>query len=411
MKKTRFLCVMCATLLSAVSLTGCNSKTYHVKFTNGNELVTEKDYKENEEITAPADPEGYEDEAKHKTYTFDGWYDNDVKYEPGLTATKDYNFSATFTEEDTQYHVYFKKSADDANPNVQTLTYGADIVVPDDLDSYKKDHYWYDFVGWFDGDTQLKDGDTCKGDQTFTAKFEQGDLVEYTVTFYDYYGEEISTETGIWEDEVSIPGVLPYVDSEGYDWNFTHFEDEDGETIEEGDTFADTLDHEYYAQYEKGDLHVYTAHIYKFGETDPTDFNYDLSLEGDNSWISVRQSVLACLPNDTATEHYTFGELVPIAAPREYDAFSYNVSKVDKYFEQTDTFGPDSHFKFVDNTDSDAGWNTGMGKIEFTANKGTAYLDTIVDDFVLDFNTSSGNDNRLAIGTNIIYIGKESKEM
>ncbi len=75
-------------LIAVSILSNCNkTKTYHVKFTNGNEV-----------IVAPTDPEPYVEE--HKKYTFDAWYDEEFKIETGLTATKDYNFDAKFTSED-----------------------------------------------------------------------------------------------------------------------------------------------------------------------------------------------------------------------------------------------------------------------------------------------------------------------
>lgn len=173
--------------LMAVSLlANCDkTKTYHVKFTNGNQVVDEKDYKENEVIIAPEDPAPYEKD--HKTYTFEAWLDGETKFEDGLKATQNYNFNAKFDDgEETIYYVYFKENEDDKEPDVQRLAFGDPIRIPGDLSDYKgDDYYWHRFTGWYDGETKLEENAKCKGNQTFIAKFEKSENpVTYFATFH-----------------------------------------------------------------------------------------------------------------------------------------------------------------------------------------------------------------------------------
>lgn len=174
MKKKTILGTLSVAFLATVTLASCGptTKTYHVKFTNGNEVVNEKDYKENEVIVAPEDPAPYEKD--HKTYTFDAWYDGEDKFEPGVTkATKNVEYIAKFNGVDIKYTVTFMNEGEEF-AKITDAKYGDSIEPPQNdptKDSDKK--YDYEFDDWYYQDTEipLEDGDTVEGNTVLEARY------------------------------------------------------------------------------------------------------------------------------------------------------------------------------------------------------------------------------------------------
>lgn len=124
MKKFVFIMPFMAIAL----LANCGGKTYHVTFTNEGEKVSEKDYKENEEIVAPENP--VKPDGDHKVYTFDGWYDSEVKYEKGMKATRDYNFVAAFNVDDV-YDMNFYESSGTKINTISVLSSNPTLTFPE----------------------------------------------------------------------------------------------------------------------------------------------------------------------------------------------------------------------------------------------------------------------------------------
>lgn len=205
MKKIKFLGGMSAAFLAAVTLASCgpqpSAKTYHVKFTNGNEFVDEKDYKENEEIKAPADP------TPETGYTFDGWYEGEFKFVTGLKATKDYNFEAKFSKE-SEFTVTFKEGGTVVDTKKITAS-SKKITAPT---AEEHDHYenfrWHCEADNIDIDSEGEYEFAELKDYTFEW---DADPIEYTISFYEDNptpgnAEPLFTETlTIEDDKITAP--------------------------------------------------------------------------------------------------------------------------------------------------------------------------------------------------------------
>ena len=145
------------------------------------------------------------------TYTFDGW-STDPNATSGTaeaslpTVAGNVTYYAIFTAETNEYTVTYNAGAHGAlvGASTDTVLYNE---YPDYVPGITEDT-GYDFIGWSsDGGTTLLDADGVKaiavtGNITYTAYYEKE---EYTVTFYDYDGTVLGTETVKYEDGATAP--------------------------------------------------------------------------------------------------------------------------------------------------------------------------------------------------------------
>lgn len=221
MKKLGLL-VMPIITISILASCSPKTKTYHVKFTNGNEIIEEKDYKENEVIVAPSNPAPYEKD--YKTYTFEAWYDDEFKFETGLTATKNYNFDAKFTSEYVIYTAVFHAKGED-----QKVDFNATDTIkttPDTGDTPSTGHTLY----WLIGNEKVKPGDKYDfknylGTKTIDINY-QSIANPHTITLKVSGQDDVEIESAYGEKILSedVPQTKDYYDKiDGEDHYYHHF--------------------------------------------------------------------------------------------------------------------------------------------------------------------------------------------
>ncbi|MBQ9743365.1 MAG: InlB B-repeat-containing protein, partial [Ruminococcus sp.] len=153
-------------------------KTYTVTFKDwdGTTLSTQT-VTEGEAATAPTSPTR-ESDAQY-TYTFQKW-DTDFS-----NITADTTVTAVYSQTINKYTVTFK-DYDGTTLSTQSVEYGSAATAPQD-----PTREGYDFSGWD------KDFSSITSDITVTATYTESGTKTYTVTFVDYDGTELKTETVI----------------------------------------------------------------------------------------------------------------------------------------------------------------------------------------------------------------------
>ncbi|WP_058308639.1 InlB B-repeat-containing protein [Gracilibacillus massiliensis] len=149
---------------------------YHVTFnSNGGSDVTSQLIAYNEQVSEPEQPE-------RAHYQFAGWYKDQAQTEAWNfeedVVTKDLTLYAKWNI--NQYDVTFI-NYDGETIQTETVNHGEAATAPED-----PIRVGYTFTGW------SRSFDNITGDQTIQAEYE---IKTYTVTFEDYDGTEIKTET------------------------------------------------------------------------------------------------------------------------------------------------------------------------------------------------------------------------
>ena len=150
-------------------------------------------------VTAPAAPKKAADNTY--TYAFAGW-DEEVVPCAGNTT-----YTATFTPIYIDYTVAFK----DWNGTIlssNTYHWGEAVVAPAEPQRAADNTYTYAFAGW---DKQVI---ACAGNATYTATYTPT-YIDYTVTFQNWDGAQLSQKTYHWGDKVTPP-ANPTKEKDGY---------------------------------------------------------------------------------------------------------------------------------------------------------------------------------------------------
>ena len=127
-------------------------------------------------LTKPADPK--KDPTVEKEYTFDGWYNGDVKWDFAKDTVKGaMTLTARFTESARKYWILMGEDYVEGAYG-ELLTKPADPTKPDNGDIS------YTFEGWYtaDGVKWNFDTDTVKGEMTLEARFTEN-VRTYTYTY------------------------------------------------------------------------------------------------------------------------------------------------------------------------------------------------------------------------------------
>jgi|GEM_PF-2689693 len=142
-------------------------------------------------VTKPADPT--RDATAQYTYTFDGWYNGDAKWDfTNNTITGALTLQAHWTETVNNYTVTFNSDGGSAVDS-QTIAYGSKITKPTEPTKEGTDQYRYLFDGWYNGDTKWNfENDTITGNVTLKAHWIQT-TNQYTVTFNSDGGSEVES--------------------------------------------------------------------------------------------------------------------------------------------------------------------------------------------------------------------------
>ena len=179
---------------------------YTIKFVdyNGDEISTAT-YHYGDIVTTPANPERVAD--KTYTYTFNGWDKEVVAVDGNKTYT------AIYTENFIDYTIIFV-NYDGTELSKATYHYGATVVVPEAPVKPSTNTYSYTFNGWD------KEVVAVEGDATYTATYTEN-IIEYTITFVNYDGTELSKATYNYGETVVVPAspVKPATNTYTYTFN------------------------------------------------------------------------------------------------------------------------------------------------------------------------------------------------
>ena len=168
---------------------------YLARFYNGDELLFSEMLNENEMPEYEGDvPEKASDQQYH--YAFSNW-------DPAPAATtEDTDYLASFTAELNKYTVTFK-NYDGTVLGTDTVDYGTAASYKGDTPEKPKDQqYTYSFSGW---DISL---DSITENVDAIAQY-QGTLNKYTVTFKNYDGTVLGTDTVDYGTAASYKGETP----------------------------------------------------------------------------------------------------------------------------------------------------------------------------------------------------------
>ncbi len=159
---------------------------------------------------APQSPERPAD--KENTYVFTGWGDT-----PLTNVTSSFTVTAQYSATPIDYTVTFK-NYDGTLISSETYHYGDTVTVPENPSKPADETYTYVFAGWSPA------VDTVQGSVDYTAQFTPV-YIDYTVTFKNYDGTQISSETYHYGDTVNAPETPVKSADETYTYVFTGWGD------------------------------------------------------------------------------------------------------------------------------------------------------------------------------------------
>lgn len=148
------------------------AKVNYKYMTVGGEMMGSSYYLTGEELELPEIPSSYQD--KVGTWTFEGWYVGDTKYENGSEVLGSMDIVAKYKV--TEYKEYIVTYLDEDNETVitsQTYHYGDKLVLPEDPTKPDEDDKRYIFSGWFSDGTEYKDGDIVTSNVDLIALFNE----------------------------------------------------------------------------------------------------------------------------------------------------------------------------------------------------------------------------------------------
>ncbi len=160
-------------------------------------------------ITLPQNPARTSDQKYD--YIFAGW----EGYTDGMTVKGDVTFTAKYDGSLRSYTIEFK-DFDGTELSSSTLKYGSSIELPEAPTRTSDAQYDYSFSKW-DG---YSDGMTVSGDVVFTAEY-CGTLRSYTVTFENYDGSEVFSDTLAYGTVITAPADPSKPSDVQYDYIFS----------------------------------------------------------------------------------------------------------------------------------------------------------------------------------------------
>ena len=287
-----------------ITVVGGN-KTYTASFTpvyieytivfkdhNGTTLGSST-YHYGDEVTAPSNPTRAADNTY--TYAFAGW-DNEV-----VACAGDTTYTATYTPTYIEYTVEFKDFGGEILSS-NAYHYGDAITVPTNPTRAADLLGTYSFKGW---DKEIVN---CAGNTTYTATYDIT-YIDYTVTFKNYDGSIISTNTYHYGDNVTVPSAPTKVADATYTYVFAGW-DSDVTVCDGNKEYVATFTPEYIEYivvFKNYDDTVISTETYHYGQsvtvpsdpTKPSDEMYSYTFAG---WD---KSVTACVGDATYKATYS----------------------------------------------------------------------------------------------------------
>ncbi len=226
---------------------------YTVTFKNwdGTVLSTET-YHFGDKISAPDAPTRVADNTY--TYKFAGWNENVVD------CVGDVTYTATYTSTYIDYTVTFK-NWDGTVLSTKKYHYGDKVTVPSNPTKSADNTYTYAFVGWD------KDVTNCTGDVTYTATY-ISTYIDYTVTFKNWDGTVLSTNTYHYGDKVTVPSNPTKSADNIYTYSFAGWDKEVVDCMG-NETYTATFDliyNSYTVTFKNWDGTVLSTKTYHYGD-------------------------------------------------------------------------------------------------------------------------------------------------
>jgi|GEM_PF-3179397 len=144
--------------------------------------------------------------------------------------------TATVTITVTPVYTVIFKDYDGEVISEEKYVENATVTVPADPTREADETYTYEFAGW----TPEVD-ETATGDAEYTATYEET-FIDYTVTFVDYDGDVISTNTYHYGDTVDVPADPTREADKSYTYEFAGWTPEVAEEVTEGATYVATYE-------------------------------------------------------------------------------------------------------------------------------------------------------------------------
>lgn len=166
MTKKRFLIaisIVMVLILSVAVFVACNenqTKSYTVKFVDGNETIKTATVKDGEKLTDADVPADLTATGK----AFEGWFDGTTAFDKDATITADKTFAAKWVG---LFNVTFKNGEETIK--VAQVKDGAVIAAADIPEGPTDDNYA--FIGWFVGETAYDSSAAVTSDIVVSAKF------------------------------------------------------------------------------------------------------------------------------------------------------------------------------------------------------------------------------------------------
>ena len=193
-------------LILSLCVTGFACKEpakYTVTFMDGASQYAQVSVEENSTASKPVNDPTKAEDAQY-TYTFDGWYNGETKWDFSSPVTSDLTLTAGYTSTVRQYSVTFKNE-DGSIYETINLDYGAQIVLPSTNPTKSATaQYTYTFAGW----SGYTAGMTVDGNEEFVATFADN-VNTYTVTFKNEDGSIYETINLDYGAQIVLPSTNP----------------------------------------------------------------------------------------------------------------------------------------------------------------------------------------------------------
>lgn len=333
-------------------------------------VISSQTYHYGDPVDIPTDPDRKADNTY--TYSFKNWGTTASE-----TCTGNAEYTATYDAEYIEYTVEFR-NWDGTVISRTNYHYGDAVLAPTNVGRSADKVYSYRFAGW-DNDVTA-----CQGNVVYTAVYQES-LVNYTVTFQNYDGSVISSNTYHYGDTVEIPVVTVTPSDKVYNYYFIGW-DSDVTTCQGNTTYTAAYSTEYIeytVAFRNWDGSVISSATYHYGETievpaapqKPADQTHTYAFVGWSADVTV------CEGDATYTAMFTPSNVQYTVVFKNYDG-SIISSKVYHYGDTVTA--PADPTKVADNTYryTFTGWDKKVvacaGDVTYTATYDSTYIDYTV---------------------------------
>ncbi len=168
---------------------------------------------------------------KYVSYNFIGWTDGETTYAPNElpVVTGVQTYTAVFEGGEKQIYT-ITWVIDEYDERTSEIAYGEKTVYDGDAFTKEGDAQYvsYNFVGWKVGETIYAPDElpVVTGEQTYTAVFEGGELQQYTITWLNKDGTELSSGKVAYGTVPSYDGTPTFAPTAQFTYNFESWDKE-----------------------------------------------------------------------------------------------------------------------------------------------------------------------------------------